>query len=643
MLTRAGFWSAFFVAVLGCGGIGVQPVDRPDVLDAWEANSVGGDELSPRSLQTLRRLDLEPAYQRNATEAFGRLQVIANTDPRPNYLFTLAELASLLGRQREKSAGVEACAYYYLCAGYAFHYLFDGVPDLTATPDQMQSARLDAGGEADSPFDPRFRLACDLYNTGLAKCIRAAQHAGRLDPRQNLSIPTPGGGAFTLTIQHYAFPWTADEFGPLLFSSDYRIQGLQNQYRTYGLGVPLIGTRVASRAAPGHAFYPREVGFPVTAFFRFEGTVADLHAHRVGRLELHNPLALQTVTVRGRAVPLETDLTTPLAYFLARSDLSGMPYLGFLKPDKVEARSGIYMLEPYDPAKIPVLMVHGLLSSPLTWAQMFNDLRADPWLRERFQFWFYLYPTGTPYLDTAADLRADLTRMRQELDPQGRDSVLDHMVLVGHSMGGLVSRLLTADGGDDFWGLVSDEPFTKVKLAPRARADLEPLFFFRRQPGVSRVVFIGTPHRGSKLSPAWPGRLAAHFVELPKDLRNSAEDLVRENPGMERSRLPTSVDMLAPGAPALMLLVNRPRPPEVAFHSIIGQAPKHSALVEVSNVLGDGDERSDGVVPYTSSHLDNVESEIVVEADHNHVHQHPRAVEEVRRILREHWLAVNAK
>src|SRR5208283_1607915 len=104
---------------------------------------------------------------------------------------------------------------------------------------------------------------------------------------------------------------------------------------------PLLGTRVAANNAPGHAFYPREVSFPVTAFFRFEGSLRDLHEHRSGRLELYNPLEIQSVRVGERSVPLETDLTTPLAYFLARSDLDGVEYTGFLTPGKVQKRSGI--------------------------------------------------------------------------------------------------------------------------------------------------------------------------------------------------------------------------------------------------------------------------------------------------------------
>ena len=377
------------------------PADTPGLFDAWQASIAARDELSVRTQQTLRQYALEHTYHRDPGQAFAQLQAIAAREPRPELLFALAEVSYLLGRQAEKASVADACGFYYLCAGYAYHFLFDGVAEL----------------EGDNPYDPRFRLACDLYNAGLRKCIRASQGAGRLDPRQELHLPTADGKGFTLEVRHHGFPWKPEEFGPLRFCSDYTVSGLNNQYHTYGLGVPLIGTRLASKSPSGHSFYPREVSFPVTAFFRFQGSVRELTERRAGRLELYNPLERQRVIASRRSVPLETDLTTPLAYFLARTDLGSGEITGFLTPAKEESGSGIYMLEPYQPGKIPVVMVHGLLSSPLTWAPMFNDLRADPELRERYQFWFFLYPTGNSYLETAADLRDDLDRLLRRVRP----------------------------------------------------------------------------------------------------------------------------------------------------------------------------------------------------------------------------------
>ena len=248
------------------------------------------------------------------------------------------------------------------------------------------------------------------------------------DPRQQLRLSTPDGKGFLLSVVHHGFPWPPEQFGPLLFSADYEVVGLTDHYHAYGLGTALIGTRVtggqsavATAGQRAALRYPREVSFPVTAFFRFEGSVADLRARCAGRLELYNPLVVQSVEIGNRVVPLETDLTTPLAYFLSRTDLEGIELPGLLEGDKIRDQAGLYTFEPYEPGKIPVVMVHGFWASPLTWAAMFNDLRADPYIRQHFQFWFYLYPSGHPYLQTAADLRDTLNALRQQIDPEHRD------------------------------------------------------------------------------------------------------------------------------------------------------------------------------------------------------------------------------
>lgn len=638
------FLTAWLLLVaIGCSyGITVRKSGGPDLYAAWRASVSETDEVSPRTLQTLRRWDLETEYRKRPLDAFLHLHEKAVKHPDPDLLFALAEFSYTLGKAAEKHAGQNASGFYYLCAGYAYHYLFPACADhrahVASTAPSADIQRVSCGqGTFDFfAYDPRFRLACDLYNTGLAKCIRAAQRVGRLDPRQELQLPTPDGQGFALSVVHHGFLWKPEEFGPLLFAADYEVVGLANHYRGFGLGVSLIGTRnpvehkvLKAQEHNSAQRFPGEVSFPVSAFFRFEGTIADLRTHRGGRLELYNPLVNQVVTIAGRQVPLETDLTTPLAYFLSRTDLEGIEYKAFLHPDMVQERAGIYMFEPYQPGKIPVLMVHGLWSSPLTWTTMFNDLRGDPRIRDRYQFWFYLYPTGNPYLATAADLRQTLLRLRAELDPHRRDPALDHMVLVGHSMGGLVSKLLTVESSADFWRLVSDGSFNSLKVCQDTRNELQQMFFFEPLPSVERVIFLATPHHGSKLSPSPPVRLAARFIKLPKRLMRIAGDLAHHDPQalskLRDGQLANSIDLLAPGSPALELLAARPKPQRVHFHSIIAET------------FGSGEASSDGVVPYTSSHLDGVDSEILVPANHLNVHHHPRSVLEVWRILQEHY------
>ena len=606
------------LVLAGCNGIGVKRANAPGVFDSFR-QSAATETISVRTYQTLRAWDLDQEYARDVPATVRRLQALVEQDPQPDALFALAEIAYLHGHKTEKCNCGDALHYYYLSAGYAYHYLYGEVHS--------------------SPFDPRFRLACDLYNAGLAKCIRAAQRVGRLDPARELKLPTHDGGVFTLSVSHHGFAWSPGEFGSLLLCEDFRTEGLTNQHRTYGLGVPLIAMRSTPEPDPNRGLYPPGVSFPVTAFFRFGG-LRDLQTIRGGRLELYNPLAIQSIDVGGAITPLETDLTTPLAFFLQQSDLEKYGYKGFLRPDSVKNVTGVYLVEPYQPGKIPVLFVHGLLSSPETWAPLYNDLVADPRLRQRYQFWFYLYPTADPYLLTAADLRDNLAQLRQRLDPKKKDAALDNMVLVGHSMGGLVSHLLTSDSGDDFWRLVSKEPFDQIQVSADAKGDLARVFYFEHLPCVRRVVFLGTPHHGSKLSPALPGRILRYFVRLPSNLVVVAKDLAQVNPdflnSLKPQKVPISIDMLAPNAPALELLAVRPKPAGVHFHSVIGVAPPTKIVKFEKFLSGSRHDPGDGVVPYTSAHFPEAESELVVPAEHTQVHRHPLAVQEVRRILLEH-------
>jgi pimeloyl-ACP methyl ester carboxylesterase len=640
-------------ALPGCASIRVDHTHRPALLAAWRASAVLRDEVSPRTLQTLRQYDLAELYAHSPDETAAKLHALVLRDPQPELLFALAEINYVRGRKAEKHDCGHATACYYLCAGYAYHYLFDEPPK----PAPDMEANLSIVGYSSGPrpvhhvprssiFDPRFRLACDLYNAGLAKCITAAQRIGHLDPRQEMRMPTLDGKGFTLSVVHNGFTWKPEEFGKLLIAADYQVVGVTNQHRTYGLGVPLIATRSATpdKEDAASTFYPRQASFAATAFFRFDGTLADLGAQRSGRLELYNPLTIQAVEAAGQVVPLETDLTTPLAYFLANSNLGEITdIIGFVRGDRIRGQTGIRMLAPYQPGKIPVVLVHGLLSSPLTWAPVMNDLQADPTLRERYQFWYYYYPTGAPYLSTAAELRRELAQLRQEVDPEHEDAALDNMVFVGHSMGGLISRLMTIDSGDDFWNVVSQDPFDKLQLPDDAREELRQTFFFQRQSCVTRCIFIGTPHHGSKLSPSPLGRLAVHLVKMPNELMKFHTDIVKDNPSLGKvlrdRALPTSVDLLAPDAPALVKMSARPRSPRVHYHSIIGDISTASTKVE-RWLASDSNDPGDGVVPCKSAHLDVpsiAESEITVTADHFHVHHHPAAIQEVRRILMEHY------
>ena len=73
------------------------------------------------------------------------------------------------------------------------------------------------------------------------------------------------------------------------------------------------------------------------------------------------------------------------------------------------------------------------------------------------------------------------------------------MVLIGHSMGGLLAKLMVQDSQSLLWEGISDQPASRLDGSPEAREMLRQAVFFKPVPGVRRIIFIATPHRGSRL------------------------------------------------------------------------------------------------------------------------------------------------
>jgi pimeloyl-ACP methyl ester carboxylesterase len=586
--------------------------------------SRSGPQVSSRTAMLLRRYDLLDVYQRQPQACLDSLLDLQATEPAPEKMYAIAELAYIMGqRAQRQSDSQEALEKYSLTLTHTYLYLFS---------EEMDGIR--------NPYDPQFRGACDLYNQALEATLRLVQASGQLRPGESYELATQRQ-TFEVTSRVRG-NWSAEEFSELLFCSDFDVERFDNATRSFGIGVPLI----AIRRSPDHRqlaerYYPAGLAFPVTAVLRVDpdrsagGRSGDLRQHCV--LELHDPLASQDVHFGSRRVPLQTDLSTPLAYFLDTPQFRQQTdsTLGLINPQKTSSRRGIYMLEPFDPDRIPVVMVHGLWSSPMTWMPMFNDLRSFDELRRHYQFWFYQYPTGQPFWFSAAQMRQDLAELQQNLNPRGSHVGLGQMVLVGHSMGGLVSRMQTIDSGDRFWQIVSDAPFEQVRGSEEELRQIEELLFFAPNPTISRVVTIGTPHRGSDYAndlARWVGR---QLIKLPHSLTDSGLAVVRDNAELFRdasllTRLPTSIDSLSPSSPIFPVMLAAPSPPHVRYHNIVGVIEQPGLLGRINSTEGDG------VVSLASARMDEWESQLVVEASHQTIHTTPTAILEVRRILLEH-------
>jgi len=623
--------AALVLMVAGCATskwVEVRSVPRNPLVDELKLTSWGGPEPTKRTMQVLRVWNLTDDLQGDPQPLLAKLQAIADRDPSAEKVYAMSELAYLGAKEEERHDPRRALDLYGASVLHAYHYLFD--PRFAALR---------------NPYDPQFRGACELYNSALESALRIVCEGKELVPGKTKTIET-AAGKWDITCVLRGGQWRPEEFERFEFVSDYEMKGLKNHYQTRGLGVPLIAVRKRYPGEPAVArYYPAGLSFPVTAFLRPVAGIDPRSAmpapRRQGLLELYDPLMTTETAVADTWVKLESDLTTPLACFLSRVPLESLATTGLLRPDKLLALrpggatpiKGLYMVQPYEQGKIPVLLVHGLWSSPMTWMEMFNDLRSSPDIRAHYQFWFYLYPTGQPFWISAAQLRQDLAEVRQVVDPQRAEPSLDQIVLVGHSMGGLVSRLQTVDSRNEFWNLASRSPLEEVKAEPEVKQRLHDTFFFHPNPSVRRVVTIGTPHRGSHFSNQTTQYLLGKLIRLPELLVNSRQKLFRDNPGLfddhSLLRIDTSIDSLAPDATVFSVLLSAPRAPWVTYHNIVGQVPKKWWM-------GSWADGTDGVVTQKSAHVDDAVSQVVVPADHTTVHCHPAAVLEVRRILLDH-------
>lgn len=590
--------------------------------DALHLVNRSGPQPTHRTLSLLRHYDLSDVFKSSPEMALEKLQELTFEEKGAEKVYAISELSYIVGKRledAEQDGG--ALDMYTVAVSHAYLYLF--------------SPELDCSR---NPYDPQFRGACDLYNASLESMLRLVSREGRLMPGNTYRITT-ADSHYDVHVANRG-PWNNEDFGDLKFCSDFQVKGIDASNVTYGIGVPLIAVRNRREASdPSEKYYPEGLSFPVTALLRV--TTPSLHSSREQHhrhpcvLELHDPLASTDIELNARLVPLQADLSTPLAFFLDNPKFREQTNstLGLIDPNQTEKLRGIYMLEPYDPKRIPVVMVHGLWSSPLTWMPMFNDLRSFRELRKNYQFWFYQYPTGQPFWISATQMRSDLLALRRDLDPQLQHAVLDNMVLVGHSMGGLVSRMQTIESGDEFWHILSDKPFEEVEGEADAKQRLAAVLFFHPNPSIQRVITIGTPHRGSDYANDYTQWLARTFIRLPSSLIELGNSLIRNNPGVFRDTAlittTTSIDSLSPKSPIFPVMLRARRAPWVRYHNIIG-------ILEKSKWFSSDSLDSDGVVNAESAHMDDAISEIVVAAQHSTIHTTPRSILEVRRILVEH-------
>jgi len=428
----------------------------------------------------------------------------------------------------------------------------------------------------------------------------------------------------------------------VLPTREFEVRGFRRTVARGGVGAPVVvrmARTVESRGAtvegaveltdPSERHFPAQVFQSASAVIRPGGP-----GEPPAVLELHDPIRDPDLTWGyGGGPPLELayDMTVPLARQFHEGNLDLVGRLGVLYPSEYDGATGIFMVDPYEPGKIPVVFVHGLMSSPDAWTNAMNELRGDPELRKRYQFWMFFYSTGNPILTSAARLRSSLVSIRDELDPGARDPAMDRMVVIGHSMGGVLTRLMVSDSGSELWRSATSKSPDEVVLADEPKRMLMDSMFFAPVPTIGRVVFVATPHHGSPMGDAWIGRIASRLIRVPQQVLDIQGALAKLNGGddvawdFKDRRYATSVAQLGLTNPVLQAIDRLPIAPTVPYHSIIGYNGKEP--------LPEG---GDGVVPYLSAHVDGAMSELIVSSGHT-AQETEAAVAEMHRLLALHY------
>ncbi|WP_035608231.1 alpha/beta hydrolase [Haloferula sp. BvORR071] len=396
----------------------------------------------------------------------------------------------------------------------------------------------------------------------------------------------------------------------------FRVVGLKDHHID-GVGAVMTGHRENKHTEPVEQWYPPE------AITRAVTAVAVPGAPRGGirevEIRLYNRMKTESVVLAAKRQTLAADFTVPFASLLANTRSLARSGLTSVLQQDTGKKTGFYMTEEYDPHRTPLIMIHGLFSTPLAWAELTNELRADPAIRQRYQIWHYLYPTNAPPLYSARIMRLQLDEFRRFLDPEGDDPAMQRTVVVAHSMGGLLAKSLVVDPQEAFWNPIFTLPLAKMNLTKDERAMMKEAFYWKPRKHVDRIIFCSTPFAGSTWAASWVGSFGKLLVARSHGFTDFFEEIERKNPGMWQPAYNSTSDgtvnsilSLKPKQRSMEIFRQLPVVPTTATHVIKGQR--------------------DLFVSPESADIAGAESTLTVPSGHGSFH-HPQAIAEIKRIL----------
>lgn len=619
--------------VTGCAIVQEGSMSSKEYVSSRRGDVLTTGQLSSASKSALQVVGLDEALCLKQAQRCRNTVLNAQGLSDEQRLSSLSELWILDALKKEEeqklspadeAIRVETLNAHLESARYAFAYLFftSRKPDLRAMEERQAQVRDYYNFASQQAVVGLFQR----YKTELQQAAPSGNVDALRFENWRLHSKSPG-------LSHgapHAFPHA------LIAASSLRFGGLRNQYRRDGLGAELVAVyseRVVNRDNANTAW--SETPFPsLTTLLLFEGDSLDevLNTNQVQFLSL-NPHKTDSLTIEDVNVPLAANFTAGYGLWLARSGFAQQSLLTLIGQGEALDKPRIYLMQPYNPNQRVVLMLHGLASSPEAWVNVANELQGDTEIRDNYQIWQVYYPTNLPIAFNHQAIRKALTSTLEHFDPQGQHLASNNMV-VGHSMGGILARLMVSNANKDLLNAFLSSARQPATREARLREQLEPLLAFEAMPNIQRAVFVATPHLGTHFADNGFARFVSGLIKLPANVLGRISEIAQLMVDPQSAAPNTltrsfnSINNLSNQDPFIQRTAQLPIPPQVKLHSIIGNDTP-DLPVENSH---------DGLVPYTSSHLPNAQSELVLESWHS-VQEHPKSIVEIRRILREHLVA----
>ena len=399
---------------------------------------------------------------------------------------------------------------------------------------------------------------------------------------------------------------------PIQFASLMRAKEPALQPEIIGeYGVAIVVKDAASLQAPKH-YYPQEGVYRAYTLI-FEG-VKIVNGEAFVSLDAKPIDKRTTVRVGNNAYLARYSPGAAYLALLNDADIDALSWKGFVGLKLAEQRRGIYVIGELSHHKMPLIMVHGLNSDPLVWRYLTMAVLNDEWLNERYQIWHVLYPSGQPPFFNAMKIRRELHSLIDDID---NPLITREAVFIGHSMGGIITKLLSTQSNDDFWKTTFVAPPSII--SQQHEKDIHDLFFFDPVFESSTVFYLDTPHKGSALATSALGYIGSSLVSIPDNLKHLFSDVLETlgldivQPDMQpfiKDAKFKSIDMLKPGHPLMTALYKKKI--KGRAYSVIGSRKETECDTrEVCLLL------SDGVVTYDSADIPDALERLIVVSKHN--------------------------